>query len=315
MTYSVGGLIQAADINGFFVNNTNHLNDMWGTGSGDKGYGQTTTSNKSVGDTIDHTEWASLVNKIIAAASHQGTSVTSRTAPVTNDLVAWLTAVDTDLGTITTNRLNAAAAGSTGAATTNINSGGTWSNSLSMVTSITFADHNSARYFFNCGGQIGITASHASGTNINGLISNLCTDLGTIWLSAGTCTIGGVNYTGTTKIGGGNSAGATISTGTGFYQLSSSPTQLIQQTGDYVYNGGGWPVTTVNYTTGTFLRISASYNGSGTITITVLFDEVPNGATVAAGTVTSVVLRTPETTNITNSWGTPSVSAGAITRA
>ena len=41
MTYSSGGLIQAADYNGF-TTNSGGLNDIWSTGSGDKGWGQTT---------------------------------------------------------------------------------------------------------------------------------------------------------------------------------------------------------------------------------------------------------------------------------
>ena len=40
MTYSSGGLIQASDYN-TFTTSAGGLNDIWASGSGDKGWGQT----------------------------------------------------------------------------------------------------------------------------------------------------------------------------------------------------------------------------------------------------------------------------------
>ena len=41
MTYSSGGLIQATDYNTFISTGTPNINNIWGTGSGDSGWGQT----------------------------------------------------------------------------------------------------------------------------------------------------------------------------------------------------------------------------------------------------------------------------------
>ena len=49
MTYSSGGLIQAVDYNTFAQggasadNNVANINTIWGVGTGDKGWGQSTT--------------------------------------------------------------------------------------------------------------------------------------------------------------------------------------------------------------------------------------------------------------------------------
>ena len=87
MTYTSGSLIEAADYNGFVSSSANNVNAIWSTGSGDKGYGQTAIANVSVGGTVTATQWASLVNTLASLGSHQGTTITSRTAPVAGDVI------------------------------------------------------------------------------------------------------------------------------------------------------------------------------------------------------------------------------------
>ena len=48
------------------------------------------------------------------------------------------------------------------------------------------------------------------------------------------------------------------------------------------------------------------------ITISTVWDEIPNGLTVATGSATTVTIRPPEVTYIANTWGTPSVT-GTVT--
>jgi hypothetical protein len=58
-------------------------------------------------------------------------------------------------------------------------------------------------------------------------------------------------------------------------------------------------------------------NGS-VITITTVWDEVPNGLAVATGTATTLTVKPPRSTTsspsgyLVNSWGTPTVS-GTVT--
>ena len=112
MTYTVGGIIQATDYNGFVSTTSGaNVNDVWGTGTGDKGWGQTAISTVSVGNTVTATQWASLVNTLASMGSQTNTTITSRTAPVAGNTVSILANVNTDLTNVTTNRGNAASAG------------------------------------------------------------------------------------------------------------------------------------------------------------------------------------------------------------
>ena len=73
MTYSVGGLIQATDYNGFASTTVGgNVNAIWGNnGSANYGYGQATTlSTMAVGATVAATDWANLVNRIKIGRAH-----------------------------------------------------------------------------------------------------------------------------------------------------------------------------------------------------------------------------------------------------
>ena len=126
MTYSVSGLIQATDYNGFVANTVGaNVNGIWGAGSTDSGYGQTALSTVSAAGTVTATSWASLVNTISSMGSHQGTAITSRSAPTTGQTITILSNLNTDLTSLTTNRGNAAANGT---------QYGTFSGSVSKTT-------------------------------------------------------------------------------------------------------------------------------------------------------------------------------------
>jgi len=161
MTYTTGSLIEATDYNGFAANTSNaNVNDIWATGSGDKGYGQTALSTVAVGGTVTATQWASLVNNIASMASHQGSTITSRTAPVAGNVISVLANVNTDLTTVTNNRGNAAAVGTeivsfTGTTSkTGATGSGTSPWTITFTHTVTWADANAVRYFFNAGGRV-----------------------------------------------------------------------------------------------------------------------------------------------------------------
>ena len=80
MTYTSGGLIQATDYNGFVSTTAGaNINDIWSTGSSDKGYGQSAISTVSTAGTITATQWATLVNTLSSLGSQTGTTLTART--------------------------------------------------------------------------------------------------------------------------------------------------------------------------------------------------------------------------------------------
>jgi hypothetical protein len=306
MTYIVGGTIHASDINEFVENGSPNLNGIWATGTGDSGYGQTPLSTVNVGDIVSQSPWNELVTNIDKAAAHQGSVISPLVPPITGDLISFLSSLSTNLSTVNDNRLNAAIQGGT---TTSVStSADTWTDKLTVTFTVTFASHNAARYFFNAGGQLGISASHPSptSTGINQQFRVICSDAGTVWLSSpisGTVSLSSTPYSGVTKVGGGNPAGTTISTNSGFYSLTNTLVQLFKQTSNSSYY----------YSPGSFMSISASYNGTGVITIIVEFDKVPNGTIVSAGTVTILTVRSPSTNELTNTWGTP-VLANSYTK-
>lgn len=311
MAYATSGLIQASDFNGFANNNTPNVNAIWSTGSGNSGYGQTALSTVSQGSIIAAQSTFNLLQNVIKSATHQGTIIAPFTngSPTPGTLIIDEPNLAGNINLINTNRLNAAVQGSTSATTAT--SVTTWSNTLTITFTVTFASHNNARYFFNAGGQLGFTFAHPTGTGANATVSTLCSDTGSVWLSsptAGAATLTGIPYNGVTKIGGANPSGATINTNNGFYALTGSLVQLFRQdatSGYYYYYGS------------TYLKISASYNGSGVLTIQCMFEEGGGGyyyygGTVGAGTQATLTLRPPSTTVLTNTWGTPGISSTIV---
>lgn len=327
MTYSSGGLIQAADYNGFVSTNSGaNVNGIWGTGTGDTGYGQTPLATVSAAGTITATQWATLVNTISSIASHQGTTITSRTAPVAGNTINILSNLNTDLTTLTTNRGNAAANGvqygtfsGTTSKTAGTGSGSTaWT--ITFTHTITFASADAARYFFNGGGRIKIDFGKTStGTLADGEWNDLANTLcGDIYITGGTATqvIGGTNYTGTTKIGGTGSPNILLTT-TGWYDLTTGDTVIYKQFAD-----------TAPYT-GQYIQVAAKTAGTGTqlVLTTTWFDPggsvagssdnisggtatgSPNTTITGTAPTTLVTYFPPNNVYLTASWGTPTITA------
>jgi hypothetical protein len=318
MAYVSTGLIEAVDYNGFVNTNTNaNVNGVWSTGATDRGWGQTALATVAAAGTITATQWASLVNTISSMASHTGTAITARTAPVAGNTIDILAALNTDLTNITTNRQNAVANGTQFTGWTGTNSktaataAGAWS--ITFVNTVTFASADAARYFFNAGGRIKIDVSKSStgatgDPEWNDLANTLCGD---IFITGGTATqtIAGANYTGTTKVGGTGSPN-TLQTGIGWHDLTpgAAATLVYKQFAD-----------TAPYTAN-FIQHSIARNaGSTALTITTLWSN-PEGDPISGGTAASgatpgtapstiVTYFPPSTTFLTASWGTPTVAA------
>ena len=308
MTYSTNGLIQITDYNGFVSTSTPNVNSLWSTGATTRGYGQTALATVGSSGLVFASNWLNLINTINSIASHQGTTIGSYTdgTPSISELIFAEANLSNNITLIDTSRLNAIAQGST--SPTTATSVSTWSNILTITFTVTFTSDNTARYYFNAGGQIGFTFSHPAGvgSSINQLISDLASDAGTLWHSStnsGTVSLSGTSYTGVTKIGGQNTGGTTVNTNNGFYSIYPTGSNiLLTQYSNYVYH---------SYSS-TFLQVSASYNGAGVLTYTCIFDEVPDGATVSTGTQATLTLRPPSTTYLTNSWGTPAVTTSIV---
>lgn len=324
MSYISGGLIEAADYNGFTTDASTGLNRFWSTGATTSGWGQTALSSVSVGATVTATNWASLVNTLSSAGSHTNTTITSRSAPTTGTLIQILANVSTDINSINTNRGNAALSGSQFTSWTGTSSKTTATGSarnpwtITFTHTITWASADAARYFFNAGGRIKWETSKTStGTDADEEWNDLANTLvGDLFITGGwtTQTIAGTAYTGVTKSGG-TGTPTTLLTTAGWYNLTTSDTTIYQQYAD-----------TFPYT-GQFIRVQAKTAGAGTqLVLTTVWSDPGSISSYAAdnisgGTATTgisfgtapatiVTYFPPSTTYLTTaSWGTPTVAA------
>ena len=316
MTYSAGSLIIDDDYNIFATgnaagtgdNNVANINTIWGVGTLDKGYGQSTTiSPVSAGATVTATQWATLFTRLTSIANHTGVSITALTNPVAGDLIAVKSELQNDITNCFNDRNWAAGVGST------ITTGGVATRSTSWVTAltathtITFASANAARYFFNAGGRVTWAGARTGGTSDpkNTGWTNFLTACGTLNWTTGTGSqvIAGTSYNGTTKIGGSGSP-TTLLSDVGFYDFTTSNQEVFKQfSSAYLYE--------TNYVS-INVQTNAAAGSATTITLTVLFDDAHStqGDEPIDGTLTSTVtLVQPSTTYLTNTWGTPTISS------
>jgi hypothetical protein len=331
MAYSVGGLIQATDYNGFVSTTSGaNVNGIWGAGSGDSGYGQTALATVAAAGTVTAAQWASLVNTIASMASHQGTSITSRTAPTAGNLITILSNINTDLTTLTTNRGNAAASGTvigtfTGSVskTTATGSGqNAWT--ITFTQTVTFASAAAARYFFNAGGIVRLLYNKSStGTDHDPDWNTFSGQTGSINFTGRVrgvaATIAGTSYTGTTRLSGSGGTQTTLATTTGFYNLTAGGAAVTI----FQLNNATAPYTPE------FIRTQVTLNAAATVlTFTTVWSDDGTsaagttanitGGTATASPATSITgtapttllnLLPPSTTHLTASWGTPTIAS------
>jgi len=320
MTYSSGGLIQATDYNGFVSTTSGgNINATWNST-----YGQTALATVSAGGTVTATQWASLNNTLTSLGNHQATTLTSRTSPSAGNTIAVLSNLGTDITSCYNNRYYAYASGAqytawTGTASITAQTGHTnqtWT--LTFTDTVTFANSTAATNFWGAGGYMKIQFSKSStGTDAdpdwNNFITNVC---GTVYFTAdgSSKVIASTTYLGT-KVVGGSGTPSTLATATGWNQLTSSPTVIYKQydsaytyTGDYVQVTAAATSSSVLTLTTTWFSAARATSGSsrrisgGTATSGISFGTAPT---------TVVTYFPPETTYLTNTWGTPTVASTA----
>jgi hypothetical protein len=249
--------------------------------------------------------------------SQTNTSLTARTAPTAGTTINILSALNTDLTSVTTNRNNAFTNGTLYSGWTGTNSkttatsGATWT--ITITNTVTFADSNSARYFFNGGGIItlfnGKTSTGATGDPPWNALAAACAGIAFSGAAA-SHTIAGVAYTGTTRTTGSGTP-TILSTTTGYYALTAGAAATI------IFKQFS---ATAPYTSN-FIQHSVALNaGANILTFTTLWsasDGDPiSGGTAASGAFNGTAPCTicwyvpPSSTYLpVSSWGTPTVAA------
>lgn len=250
MAYSAGDAILDDEYN-VFVNSSSDpfgYNHFAGPGSAQYGLNQSTISTVSAGDTVQASSWNALFTGLDNIANHTNVSITSSSVSA-GDAIAIRSALVSDLA----NLAAAVAGGSTSAtaigtaaAGASANSG-TWNATSTIERSVTFANNNTMRAFFNAGGFIRIAPTATTG--IDGLkdtvFADLCTAVGNLDLKAQASTRSGSGETLTTN-----------GLANGFHDLGTGYTSILKLTSD---NSG--------YTSDT-VEISAKLNaavGSATV--------------------------------------------------
>jgi len=323
MSYASGGLIEAADFNnlawggtqGTYTDSIKNVAYVMGVGSGQWGYGQTITALNTVsaGGTVTATTWSGFLTVLNDALQHQGSGALTSNY-TSGEIITYLANVATACTTINTNKHNVATTGSNSSGSLGAHAwsvGGTTSTSAQTDTwteTFTFASADQARYFFNAGGRIHQTFA---ATNNNGTLRSA--DLVTL-----VATNTGGNMIAATTSDGKTGTGGTVdndSTTLGYWNLTTSDQILskIRSTNyRYEYNAD-------------FFQVSVKSNGAqgsnsdnGTvITFTYLSSmaghisgsDTSNFNDAINVTITpSYVIVYPETTYLSDSWGTVTTS-------
>jgi phage terminase large subunit-like protein len=317
MTYAQSGTIQASDYNSFVGANTGgiavngELSTVWGRGRGDAGYGQVTPANVTVGNTITATQWSTFFNALNNMRRHQGLGSNVITAlPVAGDTITFISAVSGNLTAGYGNRSNYGSSGTTTTGSVVNTAYSTTASTLYTVNvtrTVTFASADAARYFFNAGGRLVF--------NVTGITRTDATSRGATVIAFAPMltakTFGSAN-TSARSGSGGNSVNDV--TNIGYWNLTTTDQTLFSAA-----------ATTAQYTDSTVtLRVrsngqqDATYQDRGTVltftyTIVSGFQSAEAGLATTtddiAGTIsTRIDIINPETTFLTNTWGTITVA-------
>lgn len=327
MTYSAGNIILAADYNGFANDSANNIGNVWAVGSTDKGWGQANIANVAVAGTVTATQWATLVNNLTVMGQHCNVAITSRTAPVAGNTISILANVATDINNLTVARGNAQLSGTeygvfsgTTSKTTATGSGqAAWT--ITFTHTITFPSAAQARYFWNAGGIVRLKYGKSStGTDHDPDWNQLAGWCGSINLTgrvnAAAQSIATQVYTGTTRIGGSGGTQTTLTTATGWYDLTGTPTTIFQLNNTSAPYQPEYIRTTATQTSSTVLTLTTTWVDDGTSGAGVTSNISGGTATTSPSTTitgtaptTLVTYLPPESTYLTNSWGTPTIAA------
>lgn len=283
MTYVVGSLIAAIDYMTFRGSTDpdtayasslaaqNKIAGLIGIGYGDRGYGLTTTTLPTVsgGTTVaTAAQWNSLRTVMSTLNTHTGAGLTLQPTLTSGsliiaqdgrsgqtDIAALIAALDTDRFVLSASQSSV----STVLTSTRTTS---WTSVFHEFTTV-FTAEDQARYFFNTGGEVRLTASRTGGTSNspNAAVTAMLTAMGTIKFGAASTT-----YTGT---------GGTVAN-IGYYDLTATYQVLFTHYGTGAYSNVSYVVTAKreNYTganggNGATIRFRATFSVTSYTGITI----------------------------------------------
>ena len=275
MAYSAGDPILDDEYN-TFVNSSSDpfgYNHFAGPGSGVYGLNQSTIATVSAGDTINASSWNALFTGMDNIANHTNVSITSSSVSA-GDAIAIRSALITDLA----NLAAAVAGGSTSATAISTNAvgtstnSGTWNSTSTIERSVTFANNNTMRAFFNAGGFIRIdpgTSGSVDGDKDTVFSDLTSTAIGNLDLKAHSTTRSGSGETLTTN-----------GLSNGFHDLGTGYTTLIKLTSD----NSGYTSNTVEISA----KLDAAVGSATVLTIKMVSTDAADDTTFDSGNLSGV---------------------------
>jgi len=287
MAYSAGDTILDDEYNTFAASSSSPFgyNHFAGTGATVYGLGQTAIDQVSAGGTVNASQWNTLFTGITNIANHTNDSITSRSSQSAGDDIAIVSAIAADLATLAASVAagspNATAIATSSALQTVTTGSEGWNSSATQEVSITFANANNMRFFFNGGGKMRITVGivAAATSNKDTAYANLGTALGNIDIASLATTRSGSGETLTTN-----------NLARGFQDLTTSYQNIIKLTSD-----------NSNYTGNTVEIFAKTTGGNGNsgnatvLTIKMVATDGANDTQFTAGNLNSVAVAAKDT--------------------
>ena len=286
MAYSAGDPILDDEYN-VFVNSSSDpfgYNHFAGPGSTVYGLNQATISTVSAGDTIAASHWNSLFTGMDNIANHLNRSITASSVSA-GDTIAIRSALVADLANLAADvaagGVNVTALG-TNAVGTSTNSA-TWNGTSTIERSVTFANNNTMRAFFNGGGKIRIDPTCVTG--IDGLKDTVFNDLTTT-------AVGNLDFGAhaSTRSGSGETL-TTNGLANGFHDISTSYVTLLKLTSD----NSGYTSNTVEISA----KLNAAPSSATVVTIKMVSTDAAADTTYTSGNTAGVAANPNEAPRMT----------------
>ena len=280
MGYVTGETILDDEYN-TFVNSSSSpygYNHFAGTGALAYGLGQTALATVGAGDTVTASQWNSLFTGMDNIANHTNDTLTSTAARTAGEPIAIKSALVADLASLAAEVAGGSTSASAISESAELESAAAssrWNASHVVEQSITFANNNQLRWFFNAGGTMRMKMTRTgngggSATSKDSSVDEMISAIGNFDLKSQTSTRSGSGETVTTN-----------GLSNGLYDLGTGYTVLLkltQSSGTY---------------TSMYVQISAKLNAAVASAVTVTmkwetFDPDGGDSQYTSGNLSSV---------------------------
>ncbi len=324
MTYTAGSRIESSDYNTF----VSDVNNLWGTGSGNKGYGQSSTvGTVAGGGQVTATQWSTLASRVDSIRTHQtgsGAALTNQSGGAGVNISSGQRVYA--VGNMATQLSNANSAMTTETRYTStaytyssfgyywyvdryIGANPTTPTSIYVGYTVTWGSFDQMRYWFNAGGFLDFSFSMTNaGTSKTQSWSNLCSDMGIIRL--GGLASGPLGHSGGYTVFNGYTVMNIPENGTwNRWYLKYNDTGVADYNANYldgyVYRNGG----TLNFLVYAYDNAGDVFYGypAGGVPLNVNYTDKADYVDYPLRYM--LMPYTPsESYGLTNTWGTPSVT-------